>query len=267
MTDRPSPLEFSLPLESAEGGSCKLDVQPCSENCLYATTRFTSAIRRHVGRGGYLLKTDANRLVKRRKHTTNSGSDFMGLRFPFNFARHEQALAELREKRPEFVSLPSRECSCSYEFDFVEGAIVGTPEFIASHHLRREPRLRVFRDGDDALNHVRSAARALRNLHALGVRHGDPGPHNFLEKGSDVYAIELDDVFYTGRTGPDEWEEIQFCREVVFSSLRPYFSAQRILLMCRDEGWGVRTLVKGLGIRLWDQGSRFAAVLAKDIVD
>ncbi|MCZ2078857.1 MAG: hypothetical protein LC130_28155 [Bryobacterales bacterium] len=212
---------------------------PCGPDCLLGdASRFTGVIAREGG--GFLFRTAANTLVKRKK-IRSQYRRFLGVNFYFNPATQQTAFDLLRQYRPPGIVIPLEECSCSYEVPFIEGQPLRT----AANPLRS----------------VVAAEAVLLRLHALGIQHGDSGHQNFILSGSDVCLIDLDDIVYTGR-GRAGWELATFLRATMVPVLGPRRTLVETCRQCfRPPYIGIRIVAGWLGVN-WHRGRRFLKGLA-----
>lgn len=97
-------------------------VKPCGADCLLArTAEFVCAIPRHEGRRGYLFRTNKGTLIKSRKRTGSEMLRVFGTALPVGPCTQRGAFELLREHQPAGITVPLRECRCSYEVQFVNG--------------------------------------------------------------------------------------------------------------------------------------------------
>jgi hypothetical protein len=194
----------------------------CGSNCLLNEhANFVFATPVHSRRAsGFLFKTRNNTLIKKRKHFGNMS--------------HRLAFHLIRERRPDGVVAPLRECRCSYEMPFVNGQAV-----LQSVRSFRRICIDDYQNLNrtEALLFLRKARSTLLGLHRLGIVHGDPGAQNFLRSECEVSLIDLDDVHYTGKLGSG-WEMRKFLLRTAIPVLKGYGGAGDLttVLTFRDLG-------------------------------
>jgi hypothetical protein len=196
------------------------------------------------------LLTTKDTLVKAKKH--RGMQRVWGASITVDLSSKRAAFALLRSHRPKGVLVPLDECDCAYEVPVISGI---------DPQLTPESGIGAPLEGERARQFVHDAHLVLSGLHRLGIRHGDPGYHNFLITKAGLWLIDLDDVD-GGSKAWARWELMAFLRDTAVPLLgrkgtvgivlrhrfgRAYFlaiSAGAVYHFLRRGRSATRTLVK-----------------------
>ena len=211
------------------------DQTPCGEKCLLRESHlFSYAIPEGMGKNRQpshltqaLFKTKQNTIIKRRKHFFGVRVNSFGLSYPFDRLQQQKAFDTLRLAKPEGISLPLRECQCSYETQFAPGKLACPKDSMYAPQLGQKYELHHFNSPSEALSFVKNAWQILCQLHQIGLQHGDPTHYNFIVSGSQVTLIDLDDLMQIeGIFSP--WDFSIFFLYTLIPVMREHFSADSI---------------------------------------